>query len=175
MSTKTVPLSVRVSLDDAEYISNLSIPGATTPSDKLRATISSARQRAEGLQDYEGCLLNFFELSDPSLMRLRKLEHKLGIHSELLFKVVQWAEETLAYVTSSVPRDELSPEVAQELQSLERGVADKTLGLIEAVMRMGIVSNSNLYNPTVVSARVMPVLEIAAVIESTKKNKETTK
>ena len=167
MSTKTVPLSVRVSLDDAEFISQLDVAGAATPSDKLRTIITDARQRVEGLHDYEGCLRNFLELTSSAVMRLRKLEHQENVHSELVFKVVQWAQETLAFITAEVPGGIEDKELSRKLKELESGVADRAFGLIEAVLRMGITKNSNCYTPTTVSSRVNPVLEISNVISST--------
>ena len=47
MSSKTVPLSVRISHDDAEYIAGLKIDDALTPSDKVRAIIRDARKARE--------------------------------------------------------------------------------------------------------------------------------
>ena len=39
----TVAMSVRVPQVDAEFIASLDLPGASTPSDKLRAIIAAAR------------------------------------------------------------------------------------------------------------------------------------
>ena len=60
LSTKTVPLSVRVPYEDAEFIAGLHVNGANTPSDKLRAIINQARRRHQGGQDF-GSALMFFE------------------------------------------------------------------------------------------------------------------
>ena len=49
--SKSVPLSVRVSPDDARFISQIDIAGAATPSDKVRALLADARKRREGFSD----------------------------------------------------------------------------------------------------------------------------
>ena len=54
--SKTVSISARISHEDAEFLSSLTIEGATTPSDKLRALLADARQRHAGLQDYSSNL-----------------------------------------------------------------------------------------------------------------------
>ena len=50
-----VPLSVRVSQDDAAFLAGLAVTGATSPSDKLRALIRDARLRHEGCSGYAEC------------------------------------------------------------------------------------------------------------------------
>ena len=44
---KSVPFSVRLTSEDAEYVAALQIPGAVTSSDKIRHIISDARKRRE--------------------------------------------------------------------------------------------------------------------------------
>ncbi|OVE79973.1 hypothetical protein BVY02_01745 [bacterium J17] len=151
-------------LGDAEYISSLDVPGATTPSEKLRAIIAEARERSEGSRDYEGSLKNYLSMTAPAVMQLKRIENEEKMHSELVFKVIQWAQETLAYISTSIPKD--NAPIKKELKDLENTVADRVFGFVEAVMRMGITKNNNCYTPTVVSSRVEPVLEISDVISS---------
>ena len=51
---KTVPISVRVSNEDAEFIATLQIDNAVTPSDKVRSLIKEAKQKKERVVSYEG-------------------------------------------------------------------------------------------------------------------------
>ena len=55
MASKTVQISARISNEDAEFLSKLTINGAKTPSDKLRAIITQTRKRSIEIQDYTGC------------------------------------------------------------------------------------------------------------------------
>ena len=43
MSSKSTPLSFRVSDEDAEFLAGLQLPGAVTPSEKLRVLVTRAR------------------------------------------------------------------------------------------------------------------------------------
>ena len=54
MPGKTVPLSVRVTDADAEFLARLDIAGATTPSEKLRALLTAERTRGEGAGEFGG-------------------------------------------------------------------------------------------------------------------------
>ena len=65
MPSKTVPISARISHEDAEFISQLKINEATTPSDKLRAIISDAKRQRLRTQDYRGCFQMIQELLMP--------------------------------------------------------------------------------------------------------------
>ena len=168
MTGKTIPLSVRVSMEDAEYISSLDIPGAVTPSEKLRAIIGNARQRSRGFTDYEGCLKNLGELITPLSLTLKGLEHQVGERSELVEKLLGWNKETLAFLLASVPQevDTAPEEIREALEALEQGLADRTFSLVVEVLRMGITSKSQCYDPTVISERLDQILEIVAVIRS---------
>jgi hypothetical protein len=88
---KTVPLSVRVTQDDAEFISRMDIAGAATPSDKVRALLADARKRQEGFRDYPGCLGMVQEMLGPMLHHLREAEHREEVQgvAERLFRLLE--------------------------------------------------------------------------------------
>lgn len=69
MPEKSVPLSVRISVDDAEFIARLSLEGATTPSEKMRKLLGEARRRREDAADYGRCLGMVRESSIPRFAR----------------------------------------------------------------------------------------------------------
>ncbi|MDD2942928.1 MAG: hypothetical protein PHC51_08200 [bacterium] len=164
MSTKTVSLSVRVPMEDAEYISRLEVPGATTPSDKLRALISSARSRADGSGNFDEAMQSVQEVSGGAKLRLRRIESTSAINSEIIRKSVDWSSEVLAIFSAGVPQDGLKNQ--QELLiELEAQIAEKSVQFTEEILRMAVTEKANCYDPSVIRRRVGRPLELLAVLQ----------
>lgn len=167
MSTKTVPYSVRVSQDDAAFLAELKVPGAVTPSDKLRTIISAARERAEGSTDYQGCLRNLGELTSRAVLLIREFEQQQSMHSEVVLALTEWSQELLAFVTAKAS-SATEEQRTERLLEIEKGICDRIFNLIEKILRMGITKRSNCYEPTAISQRLEPILEIVTVLLKTK-------
>jgi hypothetical protein len=159
--SKSVPLSVRVSPDDARFISQIDIAGAATPSDKVRALLADARKRREGFSDYPSCLGMVQEMLAPTLQRLRAAEHREKVHSELVLELTQWMPEALAFLLTDLPEEG----DRNELQAFEDGVAERLFRLIENVIRMNVTRKCRGYDPNVVASRMGPVIELVQVIQ----------
>ena len=157
---RSVPLSVRVSPDDAAFISEVDIAGAETPSDKVRALLADARKRREGFIDYPSCRAMVQEMLAPTLQRLRAAEHREKVHSELVLELLQWMPEALAFVLTDLP----DAGDRAELQAFEDGVAERLFRLIENVIRMNVTRECRGYDPSVVARRMQPVIELIEVI-----------
>ena len=160
---KSVPLSVRVSPDDADFIENIEIEGAATPSEKVRALLADARKRQQGFSDYPSCLSMVQEMLSPTLQRLRSAEHRERVHSELVLELTQWMPEALAFLLTTLDDTEQDREV---LQAFEEGVAERLFRLIENVLRMNVTRTCRGYDPEVVARRMGPVFELVRVIEA---------
>ena len=167
MPEKSVPLSVRISMDDAEFIARLRIEGATTPSEKMRKLLSEARRRREAAADYGSALPMVRESLEPALTALRELEHAEGIHSEFALSVSDWLPETIAFLVSGLAgvSDEQRSEVLREL---EAGLADRVFRLLEQTLRLGITPDCPAYSPTLVSERMDRVLSLVEVIRNSR-------
>lgn len=160
---RSVPLSVRVSPEDADFIAGVDIAGAETPSEKIRALLAEARKRQQGFSDYSSCLGMVQEMLAPTFQRLRAAEHRERVHSELVLELSQWMPEALAFlltdlVDASGDRD--------SLQAFEEGVAERLFRLIENIVRMNVTDECRGYDPAVVSSRMGPVFELVDVIRS---------
>jgi len=164
MGTKMVTIGARVPHEDAEFISQLKIDGATTPSDKVRAIIAEARRRHQGSHDYNVC----FDLANNMLSaftaKTRQLEMEHNIHSEMVTRTLDWLPDMMAYVMSS--NQKLADSNAEALSSVEQGVADRVFRLMESVMQMGVTQRCPCYNKNAVLDRIEPVLDLARVITS---------
>jgi hypothetical protein len=164
LSTKTVPLSVRVPYEDAEFIAGLHVNGANTPSDKLRAIINQARRRHQGGQDFGSALTFFEEQIAPVAHQIRKGERECHMHSELLGLANSKLPELLAFIVSyGADRESLDSEALQELES---GVANRVFRLFEGVMRLAVTPRCPCYDENVISDRIDPLIDLARIILS---------
>lgn len=162
MSSKTVPLSVRISHDDAEYIAGLKIDDALTPSDKVRAIIRDARKESERSQDYEGFLKIAKDRLVPVMQRVQAAENAKREHSQLVNAFYDWMAESFAYAAAAAT-SELEDD--DNLRQLEEGIADRVFRLFETVLRMGVTSKAPCYDTAVIIRNAEPLLEINDIIK----------
>lgn len=162
MAGKTIPISARLTPDDAEFIARLEVEGATTPSEKLRAIIVEARQRHDGTEDFIGSLKLVEEMLAPTMRIIRAGEFEHHMHSELVTRVADWVPECMAYLIASNGADkELS---AQALQEIEVELLARVLVLMQSVLQMAVTRRSSCYEPTRIDGAIEPMLELAQVI-----------
>lgn len=162
MPGKTVPLSVRLTPEDAEFIAQLNVEGASTPSEKMRAIVVDARRRKLGTEDYPGSLKLAQDTLAPTLRIIRASELEHGLHSELISRLGEWLPEAYAYlVASNGPDTELD---AETLKDIERALAQRVFVLVQSMLQMAVTRSSPVYDAEVVNRGVQPVLELAQVI-----------
>lgn len=180
MPGKNIPLSVRISENDAKFLAELKIADAITPSEKMRALLSEARGRRRGKQDYEAnCRLQQDLLTAFQAKRMRS-EKALHTHSELVTQVTNWALEMQAFLMAGLQletEEETKSEGAETgkhedpvdleaLTAFEADVADRAFLFVDLVLRMAVTPTSRTYDPTVVRQRVEPITALCKVIES---------
>jgi hypothetical protein len=164
---KTVPLSVRISETDSDFLNGLKFPGATTHSEKLRALIGEARQRRTGGHSYGDVLASLQEIEAPAERRLRDAENRTRQHSELLAQAASWLPDTMAFLMGNLPESEDDDEKAAErLRLLEDGLADRIFVFIERILRMAVTQRNPCYDKSAISRRMEPVVELTDVIRS---------
>jgi len=162
MSSRSIPISVRITPEDAEFIAAMDVAGASTPSDKVRAVLGEARRRRMESRDYPGCLAMLQEMLSPALRNLRQAELDHGMHSELVALLGEWLPEVMAVLIASAA--EVGPaETEESLHEVEAAVADRVFRLIDAVLRLGITRTCRGYDPEVISSRLGSALELAQV------------
>lgn len=164
---KTSQISTRVTQADADFLAGLTLEGATTPSDKVRALITEARRRREELGDYKGSLRQVRDLIAPATAAILEAENASHTHSALVLPLVDWMAEALAFTLSHVPS---GPEgSAAGLAELEQGLADRSVRWAQALLRLAITQEAETYDPRVVDARVAPVLALARVVDDARR------
>lgn len=162
MPRKTIPISTRLSPEDAEFIAQWEGDGAATPSEKLRGIIAEARKHKQGTEDYPSSLRLATGMLSPTLHIIRTSEHAAGKHSQLVSRVAEWLPECLAYLIASNGRANQLDEDA--LRGIERGLADRVVNLMQSVLQMAVTRTGPCYDPEVVRERIPPVLDLAKVV-----------
>jgi hypothetical protein len=169
MPSKSITISARIAHEDAEFLSQLKINGAATPSDKLRALITEARKRKEQPRDYGGCLSMVQELVAPVVTQVRQAELEEKVHSELLTRTFEWLPEMVAYLLATPPAQKDKWPVDQ-LAEYEQGLADRLFRLITALLQLGVTPQCPCYRSDAVTRHIEPVLGLANVIEKQKRS-----
>ena len=162
MSRKTIPVSTRISPEDAEFLARWNGAGAT-PSEKLRALIAEAREQKEGAEDYPGALRVATALIAPTLLRIRSRERELGAHSELVSRLAEWLPECLAYLISAANQPDEKVD-KKTLVRIEADLVDRAMTLMQSVLQMAVTRQSPCYHPEVIRERIGPVLDLAEVV-----------
>lgn len=173
MPGKTVTISARIDREDADFLATVSIPRATTPSDKLRHILAAARNWQEGGNDYDKSLERIENWIAPALHRWRTAENASRKHSELVRLMAEWLPEALAYLIASVPPETRrnGEELTAGLKELEEGLTSRAFTLIDAILRLGVTGRDPCYDPNAINSRVDPVLELAEFIDLARKHR----
>lgn len=161
---KTIPISARISHDDAEFISALKIQGVTTPSEKVRVLISEARKRHEGMHDYRNSLMMYQDLLNRVVAETREIENEHHIHSELVSRLLEWLPDMMAFVTSMGMELQTTKSV-EKLKALEEGITDRSFRVMNSVLQMGITDECPCYQSDAVAKRMSGIINLVNVIQ----------
>uniref|UniRef100_A0A486XMK3 Uncharacterized protein n=1 Tax=Rheinheimera sp. BAL341 TaxID=1708203 RepID=A0A486XMK3_9GAMM len=141
MSTKTVPFSARISIEDAEFISSLEYDGAHTPSDKLRALLAETRRRHQGFADYGQNLAQMQEWLGQIKRQLLVRQQQLGQYSELVLRVLDALPDLLATLQTMAAN--CSGLNIRDLQQTEQQVLQKVCRLNELLLPLALTSEAD--------------------------------
>ena len=159
--TKTVPISVRISEEDAEFIAGLKVEGAVTPSEKIRGIIARTKKQKERIESFDGCLKIARDILKGVVQRVSELEMTSQEHSDLVTLFMDWVAESFAYVASS--QRALKNETMTLVQ-LEEGIADRAFRLIQAVARMGVTAEAPCYDKEIITERFVPISPLTDLV-----------
>ena len=163
MPSKTVPLSVRVSADDALFLSNLQIDGAVTPSEKLRALLHEAQRRHAGFSESaEGGLL-LREMATGARRRLRRLEAKVGRRSDLMLKLYERVPDIMAKLIAGPNGDE-GDDSGEQLVAFEQELTDLLAVLLKDFITVGLSSPARVYDERAYRAELEPVIQLVELV-----------
>lgn len=163
-------MSVRLSEEDASFLNDLEIPGATTASEKLRHLIAQARDRSDQTHSYEGALGLVRELLEPVAQTLRARELATRQRSEMIADTLYWLPDVVAFLIAG-PGAKPGQVDAKELVEFEAGVAHRIFRFTDAMLRLAVTSKAPCYDPNVVATHMGGTLELAKlVLEQSRKS-----
>lgn len=168
---KTSSLSVRVSDDDAAFLSALEIAGATTPSEKLRALLHAERRRSEGVADPIEAADMFRDLLQVARRRWRRAELNAGIRSDFIARLHERLPELFARIYAGPVAGEAKNKLA-ELKSYESILIEEVFSLVQEVLEFALLSRNRCYDHHAITKKVEPLLEIAELVSISKARKE---
>lgn len=167
MSGKSIPISVRITPEDASFLAQLTIDGATTPSEKVRGLITQAREQQSSRRTYPESVAHLRATSANTRKALDEAERRLDVHSELIHRIVDWLPEAMARLNSAWTEGNeeagSEPQLA-DLERLERHLVDRVMRLFEGLMRMAVTSSCPAYDPAVIDNRIGSVIELAEIV-----------
>ena len=169
MAIQMQTVSARLPSDDLEWLSALDLPGAVTPSDKLRALIAQMRKQHEGALDYSACLSWLRDLLSPFVIELRGSEHRERTHSEAVSAVIAWAPQVMATMLSA--RD-FGDEGIGRSREVEDALVQCCFRLLIALLRLGVTPAAECYTPDVIEKHLPRIIELVELITA---NRETLK
>jgi len=158
---KTVPISVRISHEDAEFIAQLQIDGAVSPSDKVRNIIKEAKKQNEQIINYESCLKIARETLKELTQQVKASEMEQKQHSELVNIFNDWITESYAYIVSA--KNEID-EGNICLSQLEEGISERVFRLFEVVGRLGVTSKAPCYDKNIITKGFLSILELNQLV-----------
>ena len=164
-------LSARISSEDFEWLVSLDIPGASTPSDKVRALLQQLRKQQDGAADYGAALAWMRELVAPAMAGIGAFEHRSGVHSELVRLMGDWAPQCMALLLASQVRD---GQKQSNAWALEDKLAQRAFQLLSAVLRISLPPDTDVYDPKHLNRHLPAALELASRIsqERAKENND---
>lgn len=152
--SKTVTISARVSQEDAEFISQLSIEDAKTPSDKVRALISESRHRHQQPENYGEYLSMFENMINPLHKAILETELNSQQHSELVTRIMPWLSETMAFILSQGHTHK------SDIKAFEKGITERVFRLTESYLQLAASNQVDCYDPEILHTRIKSVLEL---------------
>lgn len=163
MSAKTIPLSVRISEDDQEFLAGLALAGATTPSDKIRALIRQARTLEGAPRNYAASLALLESLLQDTERRRRQFEADGSERSALLAAVMEWLPDFGALLVAG-PAVTRGRSDASSMQEFEAAVANRIMRLLDTVLRLGVTGRAPCYDPALIDRQLEPAIELVQAI-----------
>lgn len=152
MPRKAIPLSLRISDDDAAFLADYAPEGAATPSEKVRHLIAEARERAEAKGPEDGRTAASHVLA-PARKRWRDLETEAGRNSDLVLKLYDRASELLGRMI-------VGPRAAGELEQFEADLAREAARTLEDLLALQLGGNARSYNDCVLEDELSQALRL---------------
>jgi hypothetical protein len=166
-SVRTVPISGRIAQDDYDFLMARDFGGKVTASEKLRHMAAFFRHYHENLGDYGACLEELNRLLEPARRNLARLEHRQGLHSELVDHTLGLLPQALALLISRQEAVSDKRALPYLLETEER-LMQILLRLVEHLLRLGLTRQAPTYNPNLLEGRLAGLVELVGLISASR-------
>ncbi|QMT31002.1 hypothetical protein [Alysiella filiformis] len=140
-----VPLSVRIDQEDYDFIAQLHIEGANTPSEKVRELLKQARLAHAQAQDYEHGLDSMERFIQAAKRHVLHAEKEWGIHSTILARLFEQVPDLAATLAADLPEHATQ----QDLLDYEREMMWRVVRLMDAVLQLAVVGKGAAYDDNI--------------------------
>ncbi|OSI10108.1 hypothetical protein [Neisseria zoodegmatis] len=158
-ASNRIPLSVRISQEDADFIAGLNLEGANTPSEKIREILKQARLMNAQQQDY-GAALNqaeqFFQTAKHEVLHAEK---QLGVHSPILARVFELLPDLSATLASDLPEEA----DLDSLKKYEQEIMRRVVRLADSILQLAVTGRGAAYDDAVL-AELENTLKLARIV-----------
>ena len=162
MSTQTrIPISVRITQEDADFIAALEIEGANTPSEKIRALLAQARLEHEQEIGFETSLQQAQAMISPAKRDVAKWEKNHAEHSALIARSFEILPDLMAFLATEGPDEDTS---LNALRRYEAGIAARVMHLIESILQLTVTGSSPCYDDLVLMKQLDTTLALAKIV-----------
>lgn len=162
-ATTRVPISVRISQEDADFIASLQINGANTPSDKIRELLTQARTLHTQGYDYASALALAEQHLATARHEILALEKTLGVHSHIVARIFEILPDLMALMVADYPKScDKSALIDFEKQAMWRVVR-----LMDSILQLAVTGKGAGYDDKVLG-ELDNTLNLAKIIHNNK-------
>ena len=154
-----IPISVRISQEDADFIANLQVEGANTPSEKIRELLKQARQSYTQPQDYGTALAQAEQFLQNAKRDVLHAEKELGVHAHILARLFELLPDLTATLVADVPTES----ELEALKKYEREVMWRIVRLTDSILQLAVTAKGAAFDDSVL-AQLENTLNLAHII-----------
>ncbi len=155
-----IPISVRISQEDADFIAELKIEGANTPSEKIRELLTQARLAHSQTHDYGTALAaqeQFFQVARRDVLHAEK---EWGIHSHIVARLFEQLPDFAATLAADLPENAQ----AADLKRYECELMRRIVRLTDSILQLAVTGKGAAYDDTVLQ-QFENTLKLAKIVQ----------
>lgn len=160
---RSVPVSVRLSPEDASFLAALEIDGCVTVSQKIRHVVSQARMAAQAKEDVTQDQEVIGQKVEPFRRKIAALEAS-GQSAVFLRQLCHWLPAVMAMI-------EVAGETATDLGAIEIKARDKMLDILDHMARQALTEESLNLNSHLFSDMRPNLIEILKILAERENHK----
>lgn len=147
MTANRIPLSVRISQEDADFIAQLQIDGANTPSEKIRELLKQARLAHTQNKGYDSILTSSEQMLHTARHEILQCEKTLGVHSHIVARIFEVLPDLMATMAGDYPKtcDKTA------LVDFEKQAMWRIVRLMDSILQLAITGKGAGYDDKVLS------------------------